>query len=63
MEVLNIEIIKCDLRTVWYFGLEGERFKVYKSTKDYILKEDYDLGHKACWRHIKFDDCMVIEGS
>ena len=46
----------------WYEGLEGETFEVYDNHgRDFILVEDYDLGHDALWLHIDTEDCVVAE--
>lgn len=61
MEQVTVQITKAELPTYWYAGLEGETFVVYKDRRDYILKEDYDRGHEAVWRHIPFGDCEEVK--
>ena len=60
MKIVNVQIVKATVATCWYAGLVGRVFEVYKNHRDYILKEDYDRGHKAIWRHIAFDDCEEV---
>ena len=59
MDEVTVQIIKAAL-PCWYAGLEGEFFKVYTDKRDYILKEDYDRGHRAIWRHIFKGDAKVV---
>ena len=55
----EIKIVKCSYPEAWYADLIGETMVVYEDRKNFILKEDYDLGHKAPWRHIDFKDCEM----
>ena len=59
---MKVKIIKCSGDDYWYKDLVGVEFEVIDkiTSQDYILKEDYDLGHKACWRHIYIKDAEVI---
>ena len=61
MQQVTVRITKAQKPAYWYAGLEGETFIVYKDRKDYILKEDYDRGHKAAWHHIAFEDCEEVQ--
>jgi hypothetical protein len=61
MKKLNVTIT---MGHGWYTDLEGVTFEVYDNYgKDYILVEDYDLGHDHYWRHIDRDGCVVSEAA
>lgn len=57
----KVKITKCSYPQAWYNDSIGEVFTVYQTIfgKDYILKEDYDMGHNTLWRHIDIKDCEV----
>ena len=57
-----VKITAAPLATEWYAAYVGHEFEVYEEAygDSYILKEDYDLGHRADWRHIMKNDCEVI---
>ena len=63
MRILKVEVIKADSPSYWYSGLEGETFTVYDNRRDYILKEDYDRGHHAIWRHLEKEDVKPSESA
>lgn len=63
MKKQKVRITKCDSATAWYASAIGREYEVYDCWKnDFVLSEDYDLGHKAMWRHILKSDCKVIGG-
>jgi len=58
MKVTRVKIIKCSGPEYWYKNSIGETFEVYvDGHRGYIVKEDYDLGHRTQWRHLMDDDC------
>ena len=59
MKELDVQIIN-GKKPCWYHSLKGMVFRVYDNRRDYILKEDYDLGHHAMWRHISKPDVLVV---
>lgn len=61
MDELTVRIVKARMPSYWYASLEGMTFKVYDNGRDYILKEDYDLGHRCPWRHMDKGDVEVVE--
>jgi len=63
MRELKVEVIKANSLSCWYSGLEGNVFTVYDNRRDYILKEDYDRGHRAIWRHLDKEDVKSLEKS
>lgn len=59
---MNIQQVRITTGNGWYTDLEGEVFTVYDNCgRDFILCEDYDLGHDHYWRHIDNGDCELVE--
>lgn len=61
MKVLQIRILKSSGSYYWYANLIGVILFVYDNKRDYILKEDYDRGMNAPWRHIDKEDAEIVE--
>jgi len=64
MKTVRVKITGSTSALAWYADLVGQVFEVYDGgvyRLDYILKEDYDKGHSAPWRHISKDDCVEVE--
>lgn len=60
--MLRVKIIKCDEPLAWYYDLISyiPVFEVIEWGEKYVLKEDYDRGHNAYWRHILKEDCKLV---
>jgi len=63
MRITEVQILRAGKPTYWYAGLKGSIFTVYDNRRDYILKEDYDRGYHAAWRHIDKDECREAVNS
>ena len=62
MKITQVKITRSASPVAWYAHLIGKSFEVYKDRRDYILRADYDRGHKSYWRHISKDECVEVEG-
>lgn len=59
-DILTVRIMHCDYSHWWYYDFVGLTIDVVFGLDDYIVFDDYLLGHNKGWRHIEHDDCMVI---
>lgn len=61
MKQKRVKITKCSGKGYWYKNSIGNEFDVYDTgVKGFVVKSDYDLGHRAQWRHIDRRDCKTI---
>jgi hypothetical protein len=44
----------------WYRDAVGEQFECVRWGSEWVLKEDYDLGRQAMWRHIQREDAQEV---
>src|ERR1700694_595516 len=60
---LNVKILKgSEYPECWYRNLVGEEFDVIDEGRreNYIVAEDYLLGHNAAWRLIEKAHCEIL---
>lgn len=60
-EALLVRITGWSSPPCWYAGREDEVFEVYPLGRDFVLKEDFDRGPDAIWRHIDRCDCVEVD--
>lgn len=58
---VRVRITKASRDSYWYAGLQGQEFDCYRYRRgEFVLKEDYDSGDAAPWRHIGMEDCEIV---
>ncbi len=60
MIVSIVRIVSAKEPGYWYADSIGSVLAVYDAGRDYIVKRDYDRGHKVAWGHIDKDDCERV---
>jgi len=58
---MKVKIIRAGKPTFWYAAHVGATVEVVdKHRYDYTLKEDWERGDDAPWRHIFKADCVIL---